>query len=463
MPNKNNLPSKQTKISHKVPHSVRRILIANRGEIAVRVIRTCREMGIETVAVYSTADKDNLHVKLADKSVCIGPPPSSKSYLVMQNIIMAALHTHCEAIHPGVGFLSENASFARLVRENGLVFIGPDPDVIELLGDKVKARETAQKYGLPITPGTGAVDGKDPKTIEAAKKLGFPVIIKAAAGGGGKGMRIVRKPEDLAENISIASREAESNFADGTVFIEKYLENPRHVELQILADGNGNVAILGERDCTVQKNHQKLIEESPSPGVTDKMRKAMAAGAVPMFRELKYCGAGTIEFLVEGEEFYFMEVNARVQVEHPVSEFVTGIDIIRQQILACTLGKMEIDPEKISLNGWSIECRINALTPGTVTRLEIPGGIGVRFDSFLYNGCFVPPHYDSMIAKLIVYDTDRKHALAKMDRALRELIVDGIKTNVERQRWIINHPVFHYGVFGTSWYGNIEKDVENGR
>jgi acetyl-CoA carboxylase biotin carboxylase subunit len=442
---------------------VKRILIANRGEIGVRVIRTCREMGIETVAVYSEADKDNLHVRLADKAVCIGPAPSSKSYLKMESIVTAAMHTNCEAVHPGFGFLSENASFARLVQNNGLIFIGPNPDVIELLGDKVRARETAQKYGLPITPGTGAVDAKDPGTIEAAKKLGFPVIIKAAAGGGGKGMRIVRKPEDLPENINIASREAESNFADGTVFIEKYLENPRHVELQILADGNGNVAVLGERDCTVQKNHQKLIEESPSPGVTDKMRKAMAAGAVPMFKALKYRGAGTIEFLAEGDSFYFMEVNARVQVEHPVSEYVTGIDIIRQQILACTEGRMEIDPDKISFNGWSMECRINALTPGHITRLEIPGGIGVRFDSFLYNGCFVPPHYDSMIAKLIVHGTDRKHALARMDRALRELVIEGIKTNVERQRWVINDSVFQSGVIGTSYYGVIEKEVENGR
>ena len=452
------MPDKKQQINRAKVH---RILIANRGEIAVRVIRTCREMGIETVAVYSTADKDNLHVRMADKAVCIGPPPSAKSYLVMQNIIMAALHTHCDAIHPGVGFLSENAAFARLVCENKLVFIGPNPDVIELLGDKVRARETAQKYGLPVTPGTGAVDPKDDKISEAAEQLGFPVIIKAAAGGGGKGMRIVRRSEDLAENIAIASREAEANFADGTVFIEKYLENPRHVELQVLADGNGNVAILGERDCTVQKNHQKLIEESPSPGVTDKMREAMAAGAIPMFRELKYCGAGTIEFLAEGDNFYFMEVNARVQVEHPVSEFVTGVDIIRQQILACAEGRMEIDPNAIPLKGWSVECRINALTPGTITRLEIPGGPGVRFDSFLYNGCTVTPHYDSMAAKLIVYGTDRNHALAKMDRALRELVIEGIKTNIERQRCVINHPVFHYGVFGTSWYSDFEKDVKH--
>jgi len=448
---------------NKTTKKINRLLIANRGEIAVRVIRTCREMGIETVAVFSEADRDNLHVRMADKAVCIGPAPSSKSYLKMESIVMAAMHTQCDAVHPGFGFLSENAAFARIVQDNGLIFIGPDPDVIELLGDKVKARDTAQKYGLPVTPGTGAVNINDEKTIEAVNKLGFPVIIKAAAGGGGKGMRIVRKSEELAENISIASREAESNFADGTVFIEKYLENPRHVELQILADGNGNVAVLGERDCTVQKNHQKLIEESPSPGVTDKMRNAMAAGAVPMFRELKYRGAGTIEFLAEGENFYFMEVNARVQVEHPVSEYVTGIDIIRQQILACTEGRMEIDPDKISFNGWSVECRINALTPGHITRLEIPCGIGVRWDSFLYNGCFVPPHYDSMIAKLIVHGTDRKHALLRMDRALRELVIEGIKTNIGRQRFIINHPVFISGTYGTSWYSEIEKEVENAR
>ncbi|MCL2214839.1 MAG: acetyl-CoA carboxylase biotin carboxylase subunit [Treponema sp.] len=455
---------------NKPNEKVKRILVANRGEIAVRVIRCCREMGIETVAVYSEADRDNLHVRLADKAVCIGPAPSSQSYLKMESIVMAAMHTNCEAVHPGVGFLSENASFARLVRDNGLIFIGPDPDVIALLGDKVKARETAQRFGLPVTPGTGAVgeNGKGAacsaeKAIEEANKLGFPVIIKAAAGGGGKGMRIVRKSEDLAENINLAGREAQSNFADGTVFMEKYLENPRHVELQVLADGNGSVAILGERDCTVQKNHQKLIEESPSPGVTDKMRKAMAAGAVPMFKELKYRGAGTIEFLVEGESFYFMEVNARVQVEHPVSEFTAGIDIIREQILACTEGRMEINPDKIHLDGWSIECRINALTPGKITRLEIPGGPGVRFDSFIYNGCSVSPHYDSMIAKLIVYDIDRKHAVSRMNRALRELVIEGIKTNIDTQKRVINHPVFNSGVFTTAWYSDFEKETDNGR
>lgn len=440
---------------------IQRLLIANRGEIAVRVIRTCREMGIETVAVYSTADKENLHVKLADHAVCIGPPPSAKSYLVKENLIMAALKTGCQAIHPGVGFLSENADFARAVQKEGLIFIGPDPDVIDLLGDKVQSRNTAKKYGLPITPGTeGAVS--DPQAaIAAAEQLGFPVIIKAAAGGGGKGMRIVRSAAELPENLAIASREALANFADGTVFIERYLENPRHVELQIIADGQGTVLVLGERDCSVQKRHQKLIEESPSPGVDDDMRTRMAEGAVRMFRELKYRGAGTIEFLVSGKDFYFMEVNARVQVEHPVSEFVTGVDIIRQQILACTEGRLEIDPASVHLNGWSIECRINALSPGKVTRLDIPGGPGVRFDSFLYNGCTVPPHYDSMVAKLIVHGPSRERALARMNRALQELVIEGIKTNAAQQRWIINHSTFRSGQFGTAYYGEIEKEVEH--
>jgi acetyl-CoA carboxylase biotin carboxylase subunit len=442
---------------------VRRILIANRGEIAVRIIRACRELGIETVAVYSTADKDSLHVRLADQAVCIGPPPSAQSYLVSSNLIMAALNTDCQALHPGVGFLSENAGFARLVRDHGIVFIGPDPEVIELLGDKVAARETAKRFGLPITPGTEEAVSDPAAAADMAEKIGFPVIIKAAAGGGGKGMRIVREKKTLAENLALAGREAEANFADGRVFIERYLENPRHVELQIVADGGGNAAILGERDCTVQKNHQKLIEESPSPAVTEDMRKQMAAGAEKMFRELKYRGAGTIEFLVEENNFYFMEVNARVQVEHPVSELVSGTDIIRQQILSCAEGRMELDPAALRLRGWAVECRINALSPGLVTRLEIPGGPGVRFDSFLYAGCTVPPHYDAMVAKLIVHDDSRDRALNRMNRALEELVIEGIRTNKNQQKFIINHRIFRSGAFGTSWYETIAKEAENAR
>lgn len=440
---------------------IKRILIANRGEIAVRVIRSCRELGIESVAVYSTADKNSLHVLLADKAVCIGEASSAKSYLVKENIIMAALGTSCDAIHPGVGFLSENAAFARAVEKAGLIFIGPSPDVIDLLGDKVQARNTAKKYGLPVTPGTrGAVTNAE-NAMKEISKIGFPVIIKAASGGGGKGMRIVREEQELAENLSLASREAEANFSDGTVFIEKYLENPRHVELQIIADGLGNVAVLGERDCSVQKRHQKLIEESPSPGVDDAMRAKMAEGAVRMFGELKYRGAGTIEFLVSGDEFYFMEVNARVQVEHPVSEYVSGVDIIRQQILTCTENRMEIDPGPAALSGWSIECRINAQSPGTLTRLDIPGGPGVRFDSFLYNGCTIPPHYDAMLAKLIVHAPTRNQALARMDRALGELVIEGIKTNMAQQRWIIRNKKFKSGIFGTSYYEEIEQEAEH--
>jgi acetyl-CoA carboxylase biotin carboxylase subunit len=415
-------------------------------------------MGIETVAVYSTADSDSLHVRLADRAVCIGPAPSAQSYLSMNNLVTAALHTGCEALHPGVGFLSENAAFAKLVNDNGLVFIGPSPEHLDLLGDKVRARATARKHGLPVTPGTDAVETAD-KAVESAERLGFPVIIKAASGGGGKGMRIARNAAELKENIAVASREAEAHFADGTVFIEKYLENPRHVELQILSDG-GNVAVLGERDCTVQKNHQKLIEESPSPAVDSAMRASMAAGAVPLFRGLKYRGAATIEFLVEDGSFYFMEVNARVQVEHPVSEMVSGTDIIRAQILACIEGRMDIDPEKVSLSGWAVECRVNALAPGRVERLEIPGGPGLRFDSFLYPGCGVSPHYDSMVAKLIAHDADREKALDRMDRALGELVIAGIPTNIDRQRRIVNHPTFRSGGFGTSYYAEIEKEIE---
>jgi acetyl-CoA carboxylase biotin carboxylase subunit len=413
------------------------MLIANRGEIAVRVIRTCREMGIETVAVYSTADRESLHVKLADRAVCIGPPLSSQSYLRSANLVTAAIATGCGAVHPGVGFLSENAAFARLVREKGLVFIGPDPETIELLGDKVRARDTAKRYGLPVTPGTEEAVSDPAEALKAAGEIGFPVIIKAAAGGGGKGMRVVRSGDELEENLSIAGREAELNFADG----------------------RGGVEILGERDCSVQRGHQKLIEESPSPGVDEAMRRRMSEGAADMFRSLKYRGAGTIEFLVEKGNFYFMEVNARVQVEHPVNELITGVDIIRQQILACTEGRMEIDAPPAK--GWAIECRINALSPGTVVRLDIPGGPGVRFDSFLYTGYTVPPYYDSLVAKLIVHGPDRGRALARMDRALGELNIEGIKINRDEQLEIIRNEVFRSGNFGTSLYETILKEAEH--
>ena len=431
------------------------MLIANRGEIAVRVIRACREMGIETVAVYSTADKECLHVQLADHAVCIGPPPSSKSYLNKDALITAALCTSCDAIHPGVGFLSENADFAREVEKSRMFWIGPKPDTIEMLGDKVRARETAQKSGLPITPGSaGAITTKE-QAIETANKCGYPVIIKAASGGGGKGMRIVWKEADLAENLAIASSEAEANFADGTVYIEKYLSDPRHVELQVIGDGAGGVAILGERDCSVQRNHQKLIEESPSQAVSDAMYDSMCAGAKKLFSTLKYCGAGTIEFLVSGDQFYFMEVNARVQVEHPVSEMVTGADIIREQITVCTGGKMTLPDGVVPVNGWAIEARINARTPGLITNLRVPGGNGVRFDGFLYQGYKVVPFYDSMTAKLIVHGADRAQTIKKLLCALDELYIEGIQTNIEEQKTILRSAQFQSGTFGTSLYTQL--------
>ena len=439
---------------------IKRLLIANRGEIAVRIIRACKELGIETVAVYSSVDKESLHVRLADKAVCIGAAPSAKSYLNGNAIITTAVRTGCEAIHPGVGFLSENADFARDIQKSGLIWIGPNPDTIDMLGDKVKARATALSSGLPITPGSdGAIDNVH-DAIKVAQECGFPVIIKAASGGGGKGMRIVYKNEDLAENLKIASQEALANFADGTVYIEKYMVDPRHVELQILSDGKGNVAVLGERDCSTQKNHQKLIEESPSPSVTEEMRNKMKAGAIKLFSSLSYCGAGTIEFLVSGNDFYFMEVNARVQVEHPVSEFVSGVDIIREQIRVCCGEPMQVNANSVEIKGWAIEARINARSPGKITKLEIPGGRGIRFDSFIYQGYSVLPHYDSMIAKLIAYDNDRNLAIRKLLCALDELVIEGLPTNIEEQKTILKSKQFQGGNFGTGLYAELfEKKV----
>ena len=434
---------------------IKKILIANRGEIAVRVIRSCREMGIKTVAVYSTADKDCLHVLLADEAVCIGPPPSAKSYLNREALITAALCTSCEAVHPGVGFLSENASFAREVENAGLFWIGPKPDTIEMLGDKVRARETAVKSGLPVTPGSDGAIKELAEAKKTAEKCGYPVIIKAASGGGGKGMRIVYKESELAENLKIASAEAEANFADGTVYIEKYLVDPRHVELQILGNGKGAVSVLGERDCSVQKNHQKLIEESPSPAVSEEMREAMCKGAVSLFSSLKYRGAGTIEFLVSGNNFYFMEVNARIQVEHPVSEMITGTDIIAEQIRVGTGENMKFAQGILPTKGWAIEARINARSPGLIKNLRVPGGNGVRFDSFLYQGYSVVPFYDSMTAKLIVHGADRANAIQKLLCALDELKIEGITCNIEEQKIILNSKKFKSGVFGTGLYEEL--------
>lgn len=437
---------------------IQSLLIANRGEIAVRIIRTCREMDIRTVLAHSQADTDSLPVQMADQHVCIGPAPARESYLNIRNLVTAGVLSGCDALHPGVGFLAENAGFARDVGEAGLVFVGPDPEVIELLGDKIRAKHSAKDLGIPVIAGsTGSVENtKD--ALAAAESIGYPVIVKAAAGGGGKGMRIVRSGAELGDVLVVASQEAEKAFSDGTVYLEKYLENPRHVEIQIVADRRGGIVHLGERDCTVQQNHQKLIEESPSPVVTPELRARMGEDAVRLLRTLGYTGAGTVEFLVLDGKHYFMEVNARVQVEHPVSEMVTGVDIIRQQLLAASNEALEIRQEDVRLGAYAVECRINARSAGRVTRFMAPGGFGVRLDTFLYAGYMVPPWYDHLVAKLIVTGRTRAEGLRRMLRALSELVIEGIETNIESQRKILAHPVFQSGKYGTGFLGEVMKE-----
>jgi len=437
---------------------IQSLLIANRGEIAVRIIRTCREMGIRTVVAHSQADAESLPVRMADEHVCVGPAPARESYLNVRNLVTAGVLSGCDALHPGVGFLAENSRFAREVQEAGLIFVGPEPDVIDLLGDKIRAKKSAKDLGIPVIPGTAGSVSDAKEALRAAESLGFPVIVKAAAGGGGKGMRIVRAPGELADVLAVASHEAEKAFADGTVYMEKYLEDPRHVEIQIIADGKGDVVHLGERDCTVQQNHQKLIEESPSPVVTPELRSKMGEDAVRLLRGLGYTGAGTVEFLVKDGAHYFMEVNARVQVEHPVSEMVTGVDIIRQQILAASGESLEVRQADVKLGAYAVEARINARSAGKVTQFLSPGGFGVRMDTFLYAGYNVPPWYDHLVAKLIVTGQNRAEGLRRMQRALSELVIEGIRTNIESQKKIIAHPVFRSGNYGTGFLGEVMKE-----
>jgi acetyl-CoA carboxylase biotin carboxylase subunit len=437
---------------------IQSLLIANRGEIAVRIIRTCREMGIRTVIAHSQADLDSLPVRMADEHVCVGPPPARDSYLNVRNLVTAAVLSGCDALHPGVGFLAENSGFARDVREAGLIFVGPDPEVIDLLGDKIRAKRSAQDLEIPVIPGSSGQVRDAREALAAAAEIGYPMIVKAAAGGGGKGMRIVRTGNELADILAIASHEAEKAFSDGTVYLERYLENPRHVEIQIIADRKGSVVHLGERDCTVQQNHQKLVEESPSPAVMPELRARMGEDAVRLLRGLGYTGAGTVEFLVKDGKHYFMEVNARVQVEHPVSEMVTGIDIIRAQLLAASGEALEFRQEDVKLGGYAVECRINARSAGRVSQLILPGGFGVRMDTFLYPGCQVPPWYDHLVAKLIVSGRDRAEGLRRMERALAELSIEGILTNIDSQRKIVAHPAFRAGAYGTGFIGEILKE-----
>ena len=440
-----------------------KILIANRGEIAVRIIRACRELGITSVAVYSTADKDALHTQLADEAICIGKAAPADSYLNMERILSAAIASKAEAIHPGFGFLSENAKFAQMCEQCHIAFIGPSAEVIRRMGNKQEARNTMINAKVPVVPGTKEAVYTADYGLKLAEQIGFPVMIKAASGGGGKGMRISHSREDFTENFEVAQTESVNGFADDTMYIEKYIEDPRHIEFQILADKYGNVISLGERDCSIQRRHQKMVEESPSAALDDKLRAQMGEVAVRAAKAANYESAGTIEFLLDKNKmFYFMEMNTRIQVEHPVTEMVTGLDLIKEQIFIAAGEKLQWKQKDIHITGHAIECRLNAENPaknfmpcpGKIDYLHLPGGNGVRIDSAIYTGYTIPPNYDSMIAKIIVYGKDRQTAIDKMRSALGEVNIDGITTNLDYQYDIITHPVFQSGNITTSFIEN---------
>ncbi|MBS5602986.1 MULTISPECIES: acetyl-CoA carboxylase biotin carboxylase subunit [Enterocloster] len=441
----------------------KKILIANRGEIAVRIIRACREMGIQTVAVYSEADRDCLHTLLADEAICIGPAPSGQSYLNMERILAATVALKADAIHPGFGFLSENAKFAKLCAECNIAFIGPSAEIINRMGNKSEARRTMMDAGVPVVPGSKEPVHQAAEALEMAKSIGFPVMIKASSGGGGKGMRISRGEADFTENFNAAQMESVKGFSDDTMYIEKYIEKPRHIEFQIMADKHGNVVHLGERDCSIQRRHQKVLEEAPCDVITQDLRQRMGDTAVRAAKAVGYENAGTIEFLLDkNKDFYFMEMNTRIQVEHPVTEMVTGMDLIKEQIRVAAGEKLSVSQEDVVIKGHAIECRINAENPsknfmpcpGLITNVHAPGGNGVRVDSHIYSDYKVPANYDSMLMKLIVYDKDRASAIAKMRSALGELVIEGIETNVNFQYEILENEAFQEGNTDT---GFIEK------
>ena len=443
-----------------------KILIANRGEIAVRIIRACREMGIRTVAVYSEADKDCLHTLLADEAICIGPAPSSQSYLNMERILSATVAMKADAIHPGFGFLSENARFAKLCQQCNITFIGPSAEIINRMGNKSEARNTMMQAGVPVVPGSKEPVYTAEDGLVMAKEIGFPVMIKASSGGGGKGMRISRSAEDFTENFEVAQTESVNGFADDTMYIERFVENPRHVEIQIMADSHGNVVALGERDCSVQRNHQKLIEESPSPAIDEETRRKMNEYAVLAAKTVGYTNAGTIEFIVDPKgNFYFMEMNTRIQVEHGVTEMVTGTDLIIEQIRVAMGEELSFKQEDIRIKGHAIECRINAEipeknfmpSPGVVQHMHLPAGNGVRVDTALYTGYKIPSEYDSMIAKVIVHAPDREAALQKMRSALDEMVVMGVETNLDFQYQIMKNQVFCEGKADTGFIERLLK------
>jgi acetyl-CoA carboxylase, biotin carboxylase subunit len=446
-----------------------KVLVANRGEIAVRVIRACRELGIFTVAVYSEADKDALHVKLADEAYCIGPASSRESYLNMTNLMSVATLVEADAIHPGYGFLAENADFAELCAACNITFIGPDPEAITKMGDKTTARDTMKAAGVPVVPGTEGVIEDVDKAVETARDIGYPVIVKATAGGGGKGMRVVHSEEELKRAINMAQQEAEANFGNPGVYLEKYLVEPRHIEIQVLADKHGNTIHLGERDCSIQRRYQKLIEEAPSPALDAELRERMGQAAVAAAEAVNYSGAGTVEFLLDKEgNFYFMEMNTRIQVEHPVTELVTGIDLVKEQIMVAAGEPLSVSQDDVQIDGWSIECRINAEdpdrkfmpTPGKIQFYLPPGGTGVRVDSAAYQGYQIPPFYDSMIAKLIVWGKDRPEAISRMKRALAEFAIDGVSTTIPFHMKLLNNRHFAEGNFHIQFLENTNLDEE---
>ena len=432
---------------------LKKVLIANRGEIALRVLRACREMGIATVAVHSEADKDSLHVKLADESVCIGPAPSPQSYLNIPAIIAAAEVTGADAVHPGYGFLAENANFAEQVEQSGFIFIGPRADTIRLMGDKVSAKQAMQEAGVPCVPGSDGALPDDPETIiKTAAEVGYPVIIKASGGGGGRGMRVVEREEDLIKSVEMTKAEAGAAFGNPMVYMERYLQRPRHVEIQVLADEHGNAIYLGERDCSMQRRHQKVIEEAPAPGITAREREKIGKACVEACKRIGYRGAGTFEFLYEGGEFFFIEMNTRVQVEHPVTELISGVDIVQEQLRVAAGEKLQYKQKDIVLEGHAFECRINAEdpynfipSPGLIESCHLPGGFGIRVDSHIYQGYRIPPNYDSLIGKICVHGKTREQAMAKMRVAMAELAITGIKTNADLHRDLFRDPGFSDG------------------
>ena len=443
-----------------------KVLIANRGEIALRILRACKELGIKTVAVHSTADKELMHVRLADEAVCIGPAASSQSYLNIPAIISAAEITNADAIHPGYGFLAENADFAEQVERSGFVFIGPTADTIRLMGDKVSAIEAMKKAGVPTVPGSdGPLTADTQRTLEIARSIGYPVIVKAAAGGGGRGMRVVHNEAALLSSVQVTQSEAGAAFGSDVVYLEKYLQRPRHVEIQVLADGQGGVVHLGDRDCSLQRRHQKVIEEAPAPGIPDDLRQAVGESCISACKTIGYRGAGTFEFLYEDGGFYFIEMNTRVQVEHPVTEMITGVDIVREQIRVASGETLGFTQSDITFTGHALECRINAEdpqtflpSPGTIKRFHAPGVIGVRVDSHIYDGYTVPPFYDSLIAKVITHGHDRETAMKRMQRALDELIIEGIRTNTALHRTLVRDSSFLSGGVSIHYLEGLLED-----